>query len=265
MRDTILTNKYIIRGAIALLAASALFFAAKFVTEVKSYGYIGGGVLAGNVISVNGTGEVFAVPDIANITFSVTKQGKTVADAQKEVSKKIDGALVFLKNTGIAEKDIKTTNYNAFPKYEYSDVTCLSTDCPRPGKQILVGYDVTQSITVKVRDTDKTGAILEGLAKVGITEITGPNFEIDDDEALKAEARKKAIADAKEKAEILAKDLDVRIVRIINFTESGNYPIYFGAKSMDGYGGLGGAVPVPEIPKGENKITSNVTITYEIR
>lgn len=260
-----MTNKYIIRGAVALLVASALFYAAKFVTEVKSYGYIGGGVLASNVISVNGAGEVFALPDIANITFSVTKQGKTVAEAQKEASKIINAGISFLKNSGIAEKDIKTTNYSAFPRYEYNDVVCLSIDCPRPGKQILVGYDVSQSISVKVRDTDKTGVILEGLAKAGITEISGPNFGVDNDEALKAEARKKAIADAKEKAQVLAKDLGVKLVRIINFNESGNYPVYYGTKTFESSVGLGGDIPAPEIPKGENKITSNVTITYEIR
>ncbi|MEK7593555.1 MAG: SIMPL domain-containing protein [Patescibacteria group bacterium] len=263
-KETLLTNKYIIYAAFSLLIAASLFFAAKIITEIKSYRYIGGGVLASNAISVSGEGEVFAVPDIATIIFSAASQGKTVAMAQKEASKKIDAALAFLKNSGISDKDIKTTNYSAHPRYEYNEVVCLSLNCPRPGKQTLVGYDVMQTISVKARDTDKVGAILEGLAKAGITEISGPNFSIDDEEKLKAEARKYAIADAKEKAAALAGDLGVSLVRIISFSEAGNYPIYY-AKALESAGGNGGDVLAPEIPKGENKISSNVTITYEIR
>ncbi|MEK7558396.1 MAG: SIMPL domain-containing protein [Patescibacteria group bacterium] len=261
--ENLLSNKKIIQATLALLVMSSLFFVAKFISELKSYEYIGGGVLASNTISVSGVGEVFAVPDIATINFSVTHQGKTVAETQKEVSKKIDAALSFLKNSGIADKDIKTTNYSAYPRYEYNSVPCTVSYCP-PGKQTLAGFDVTQNISVKVRNTDKAPAVLEGLAKAGITEISGPNFEIDDDEALKAEARRKAIADAKEKAGILARDLGVSLVRIIGFSEGGNYPIYY-AKALESADGRGGAVSSPELPKGENKISSSVTITYEIR
>jgi len=110
---------------------------------------------------------------------------------------------------------------------------------------------------------DETGKILDLLASAAVTDINGPNFEIDEIEKVQAKARKLAIEDAKAKAEQLAKDLGIRLVRIVNFSEGGNYPIYgraeFKALSADD------AIPLPEIPVGENKIVSNVTITYEVR
>ena len=265
--ETFWNNKHFTNVTIALLVVLALFFVTKFISELKSYKYIGGGVSASNTISVSGEGEVFAVPDIANINFSVREEGKTVADTQKKVSAKIDTALSFLKNSGIEEKDIKTISYNAYPKYEYQASGSVPAIYPPiPGKQVLVGYEVSQTISVKVRNTDKAGTILEGLAKAVITEISGPNFEIDDEEALKLDARKKAIIDAREKAEVLANDLGISLVRIVGFSEGGNYPIYY-SKSMEmsDVGRGSGITPSPELPKGENKISSTVTITYEIR
>lgn len=250
------------RAMLALLVIGTLFLAAKFMVEVKSYAYVGTGVTAGNTVYVTGEGEVFAIPDIATIAFSAREEGKTVADAQKKVSTKIDAALAFLEGAGIDEKDIKTVSYNAYPRYEYGEIGCLGSGCPKPGTRVLAGYEVSQSISVKVRDTEKAGAILEGVAKAGIADISGPDFAIDDDTALQAEARKKAIADAREKAVALARDLGVELVRVVNFSESGNYPIYYKAEmAVDGRGGAS----VPQVPVGENRIVSTVTITYEIR
>ena len=102
-------------------------------------------------------------------------------------------------------------------------------------------------------------------ARWGASNVSGLSFSIDDEELLKEDARKLAIDDAKENAEILAGNLGVKLVRIINFSESGYFPIYrqkFSAEavSMDGIGGV-----APEIPTGENKIISQVNIVYEIR
>ncbi|MEK7662272.1 MAG: SIMPL domain-containing protein [Patescibacteria group bacterium] len=259
--ETLLENKRVIQAVFSLLIMASLFLAAKFISELKSYSYIGG-MGQSNVISVSGEGEVFAVPDIATISFSIRHEGKTVADTQKEVNKRVDTALKFLKDSGVAEKDIKTISYNALPQYQYYDVSCTAIGCPKPGKRVLSGYEVAQTVSVKIRDTEKAGAIVDGLGKAGTTDISGPEFSIDDDQALRAEARKKAIDDARAKAEVLADDLGVRLVRIVSFSEGGGYPIYY-SKAM-GMGGDAESVPA-QLPKGENKITSSVTISYEIR
>jgi uncharacterized protein YggE len=96
--------------------------------------------------------------------------------------------------------------------------------------------------------------------------MSGPNFTIDKEDVLKEQARKMAIDEAKEKAEKLSKDLGVKLVRIVSFSENnGGYgmPMYYD-KEMSAVSSAGRA-PAPELPTGENKIISNVTITYEIR
>ncbi|MBX4215827.1 SIMPL domain-containing protein [Candidatus Parcubacteria bacterium] len=254
-------NTKFAKAAVALVALAALFMAVKVAAEIKSFRYIGGGVQATNTISISGEGEVFAVPDIATISMSVREEGKTVALAQKTVTTKIDAALAYLKGAGIEEKDIKTASYNATPLYTYDYRQIPSR------QRIFTGYEVSQTILVKVRDTEKVGEILDGLGKAGITDISGPNFEIDDEMALQAEARKKAIDDAKAKAESLAKDLGVRLIRVVSFSEGGNYPVFYKAYDMQqtGRGGAENASSVPQVPTGENRIVSNVSITYEIR
>lgn len=222
-----------------------------------------------NTISVSGEGEVFAVPDTAEINFSVRNEAKNLADAQKVVSDKTAQILSMLAQQGIEEKDIKTQSYTSYPKYDYgnNEVVCMSIGCPtpRPSTPVIVGYEVSQTVTVKVRDTEKVSAVLEGLAKIGVSDMNGPQFTIADEDALVAQARKIAIDDAKAKAKTLAKDLDVRLVEIVSFTDDGSnpYPMYYAKAGMaDGATMESSAL---ELPKGENKISSRITITYKIR
>ena len=89
---------------------------------------------ATNVIAVNGTGEVFAVPDIATLSFSVSETAKTVGEAQDIASKKINSILDAVKKMGIEDRDIKTIGYNSYPKYVYSQTVVwisLNTNCLR--------------------------------------------------------------------------------------------------------------------------------------
>lgn len=248
--------------AVLVLLAS-LFIVVKIAAEMKSYQFIGHGIAPTNTISFSGTGDVFAIPDIASVTFSVVGEGKTVDEAQKGTTAKISAALGFLKTSGIEEKDIKTLNYNSYPKYDTQILPpCYDGNCPVRNPKII-GYEVNETIAVKIRNTDNAGKIALGLGKIGVSNMSGPDFTIEDQDALQAQARKKAIDDAKQKAATLSRDLGVKLLRIVGFNESGNYPIYFNkAESMSGGDVM---APTPELPKGENKITSNVTITYEIR
>ena len=106
-----------------------------------------------NVISFTGHGEVSAVPDIANIGFTIEKDAKTVKEAQSAVALIEKKSLDFLKANGIADKDIKTTNSSFYPKYEYQyeKQICAEINCPPPiGKNIIVGYTASESISVKI-------------------------------------------------------------------------------------------------------------------
>ena len=252
-------------STVAVLVLLAGFLGAKFLSTIKEYSYIGRGTIASNVISVTGTGEVFAIPDTGWFSFSVVEEGKTVGDAQNKASKKINSIINAVKSLGVAEKDIKTTGYNSYPKYEYSAMPiCAQGYCP-PSKQILTGYEVNQTVSVKVRKTADAGAVLTKVGDLGAQNISGLDFVIDDMDSVNSQARDKAIKDAKQKAEILAKSLGIKLKKIVNFYESGNQPpIYYAMEAKGMSGDMMPAPVVPQLPTGENKITSNVTITYEV-
>ncbi len=251
----------------AALGMLALFLFVGTVSELKSIQFIGSGVSATNTISVSGDGEVFAVPDTATFSVTVQEEAKDVKSAQEVATKKGNEIIAYLKKGGVEEKDIQTTDYSVYPQYDYTNGVCTQGGYCPPGKQVLRGFQVSQTLTVKVRDTKKAGDLLSGVGSRGVSSVSGLSFEIDDQDALEAEARDKAIAKAKAKAEVLAESLGVRIVRIVGFSEGGGGGLIYYAKAMSMDAGMGGAeiAPSPEIPTGQNKITSNVTVTYEIR
>lgn len=260
-------------GLLMLAIAGSLLLLAMFFSEIKAYKYIGRDIPSQTTISVSGDAEEYAVPDIAEISFAITNEAKTPAQARTKVDEKMAVLEKFLEDNGVEKKDIRTTGYNLYPKYEWQRGTYIPCPlgslypCPPPeSKQVLIGYEVTQSIDVKIRKIDNAGTILGGLADKGATNVSGLTFKVDDEDMVKAKARETAIKEAKAKAEVLAKSLGVTLVRIIAFNEGGNYPIY-------GYGGgmemkamsADSGSPAPTIPVGENKFVSNVTIVYEIQ
>jgi len=256
----------VVRAVVIALAAFSILAFVGVLKGLREYRFIGAGVSATNTIVVSGEGEVFAVPDIATFSLSVIEEAKEVEDAQTEATRKANEIIAYLKSVGVEERDIKTTNYNVYPRYEYRETS--GSGIVRPGgERVLVGFEVSQSLTVKVRDTEKAGEILSGVGARGVSDISGLSFTIDDEDELKAEAREMAINDAKEKAEALARDLGVDLIRIVGFNEGGDYypmPLYARAESLT-FDSAGGGAVAPDLPVGENKIISNVTITYEIR
>lgn len=262
-------KKFLSGAVIALVVVLSLYFAMKFVSEIRAYSMGGSG--DANTITMSGYGEVSAVPDVANVRFTIEKEAKTVAEAQEAVAEQEAEVLEFLRDSEIEERDIKTTNVSFYPKYEVAPGDASLRPCnefycpPLPSKTVVVGYVASESITVKVRNVDNVGEITQGLGELGITQLSGPDFTIDDEDALKAQARKDAIDDAREKAEVLADDLGVRLGRVVTFTESDyGFPIYAVRNTSLQEGAADKAMP-PELPAGENIVSSNVTITYEIR
>jgi uncharacterized protein len=248
--------------AIFLLAA---FLLVQVLSGLKKFGYIGKDVYPQRTIMVSGEGEAFAVPDIASFTFSVIEVGATVEQAQEKADTKINKSLAAIKNAGVEERDIKTISYNVYPKYEWEQVVCITYPCPS-GKNVLKGYEVSQSIMVKVRDTEKAGDLVTRVGAVGVSNISGLEFSIDDREKYVRLAREAAIMKAKENAKQLAKDLDVRLGRMLYFNENSGYPgPYFATEGMGGDLRASVAPAKAELPTGENKITSQVSLTYEIK
>lgn len=238
-----------------------LFLVASTAVKLKEYKYVGSGLNATNTITVTGNGKFERSPDTAKVSFSVRNEMKDLKTAQKNVSDKIDTATKELKALGIEDKYIKTDSYSSYPQYDYP--ICNAYNCPKPSTPTLRGYEVSHSITVSIKDLDKTSDVLGVLGKVGVTDISGPNFGFEDDKVVTREARDMAIADAKSEAEKLAKALGVKLVRVVSFSENGGgYPIYY---SRDMAAMSAKAEGAPSLPIGDQKVESNVTIVYEIQ
>jgi len=248
-------------GTVVLVAAIVALGAYSYqaITQAENWG------MGPTTINVVGTGEVVSVPDIAQFSFSVRGEGADAATAQEASGTIINAVMAYLEEQGVEDRDIKTQGYNMYPKYRYDQKPCaFGSYCP-PGEQIADGFEVTQTITIKVRDTNNAGTILAGVGEKGATDISGLSFTIDDENVLKAEARTLAIADAKAKAELLAGDLGVKLVKMIGYYEDQPYnpTPYYGmggdmAKSESVFTGA-------EVPMGEGIITATVNLTYEIK
>lgn len=225
-----------------------------------------------NTITVTGQGEVTAIPDVATFSYTIESSQKTVADAQADVTKKSDEVLSKLSDLGIKSEDVKTDGYNSYPRYEYQTAAasriCIDF-CPPSGKQVLVGYTVSHTLSVKVRELGKAGDVAQALGQAGVQNISGPNFEVDDIEALREQARALAIDDARNDAKGLAKSLRVRLGSLVGFSDpsTGAYP----AAYESGNAGLmmkavsDIAAPAPTLPAGESKVMTTVQLTYRVR
>lgn len=246
---------------ILIAIATALIAYTKLTWRESVYGQYGV-----PVISVRGEGEVLAKPDIGTFSFSVQAEGDDAATAQSSSAEKINAILAFLKESGVEDKDVKTSGYYLNPKYRYETTVCAANSYCPPSNPILDGYEVTESVTVKVRDIDQSGTLISGVGERGATNISGLSFTIDDDSAIKDEARAAAIADAKERAKTIAKEMGVSLGRITAYYEESDYmPYGYGGSNEALMSARADAAAVPSLPTGENMTRSVVNVSFEIR
>ncbi len=249
-----------IKGALIVMGFLSLFLFSKTISEFHNVS-INDPYL--NSINVTGEGEVIAVPDIATFSFTVSEVSETVESAQTIATTKVNKIFDSLKAGGVEQKDLKTDGYNINPEYKNDSIACLRYPCP-VSDPVIVGYRVSQNVTVKVRDTAKAGALLTSVGKESVSNVSGLQFVIDDQNVLQDEARSKAIADARLKAKQLAKELGVKLGDVIGYSDGseGGYPMY--DMGMSSSYKMEMANVAPEIPVGENTIVSKITITFEI-
>jgi len=220
---------------------------------------------ATDTITVQGDGQATLPPDVARISFTVENTKTVIADAQDATTKQANAAIEYVKSQGIADKDVKTLSYDISPQYSYPNPCAPGTACPLYiGSPKIIGYQVSETIQVTMRDLAKVGAMLGGLGKLSVQNVSGPAFALDDSTAGYDAARADAINKAKSQASLLAKQLGIRLGKIVNFSESSGgyaYPMYaMGAGVADSK-----SAPTPDVPTGENTYNASVSITYEIR
>jgi len=246
-------NKIIVAAACLISLALTVFLGVKTRNVLLEYHYIG---KAGrDTVTIGGEGKVTAKPDVAKVQLGIVTEGATVKDIQKKNTEKMNAIISALKGMGIKSEDLQTENYNLNPRYDWTD-----------GKQNLIGYVVSQNLSVKIRDLDKAGDVIAKGGELGSNQIGGIQFVIDDPKALEAQARDKAIDDARQKADVLAKKLGLQVAKVISFNESsGNVIPPQPYLMMDKAMASGEAAPAPQIEPGSQEVISNVSVTFEVR
>lgn len=162
-------------------------------------------------VAVSGTGMVKAKPDMARISTGVVSEGESAKEALDKNNAAMSKVTEELKTQGVAAKDIQTMNFSVHPKYQHFE----------NGKPpAIIGYRVVNSVRIAVRDLDALGPILDKVVELGSNQIGGIEFSIAESEPLKNDARKKAIANARAKAELYAKEAGTGLGEILSITEN---------------------------------------------
>ena len=178
----------------------------------------------------------------------------TAKAAMTKLSDGMNKVFDAIKKSGVKEKDITTEQFALNPVYDWTN-----------GGQVFRGFEATQSVRVKVRDLDKVTDVLGAATNAGANQAGNVNFTVDNPEAKQAEARQKAIDQAKEKAQTLATQLGVQLGHIQSFSEGGGgYPVPMMMRSDYGVGGGAAETKSIPLPSGEQDITTTVSITYEL-
>jgi len=226
--------------------------------NMQEYIYIGQADKMERTIYIDATAKVVAKPDIAVTTMGMVNEGKTVQEAQTANNGVMNKLTEKLKEMGVEDKDIQTTNYNIYPLYNYTE-----------NGRVLRGYEVRQDVTVKIRDLEKANEVLSLAGELGANNISGLQFIIDDPEVYKNEAREEALKKLAEKAQTLSKLLGVRFGKVVSYNEySGdNTPYYNVMKSSAMYDLAGGVVneSISSVESGSTEVNMTVSITLQIR
>ena len=240
--------------ATLLAVAATVYLGVLTRNALQQYNFIGRSSQQIYTITISGEGKVQSRPDIAQVQLGIETDRSTVGAAQTENTTKMNALIAELKALAIASDDIATTNYTVYPNYDYTE-----------GRQILRGYRVSQVVTVKIRNLDLVGNVIEAAGSLGSNQIGGLSFTIDEPEALRQQAREKALINAKQKADALAQVVGAKLGKLVSFSENEFTPSPYKEYA---YGlGMGGDVAqklVPEIEPGSQEITVFVTVTYEV-
>ncbi len=205
-------------------------------------------------LTASGEGTAHVTPDIAIVTLGVTTRGDTAAKALAQNSTDLTAAITAIEAAGVMEKDIGTSGLNIYPVY------AQNSDGSQTQPPKIVGYEVSNQVTVTIRDISKAGDLLDKVVAAGANQVNGISFDISDSKAPSDAALKEAIADAKHKAEVMADAAGVKLVRILSVTsgEEGQPPRpVFAAMALKA------APSVPVMP-GEQALNVSATVIWEI-
>ncbi len=294
--------------SILFILSVTILAISKISTEDK-----GGGNINQNTITVSGHSEISVKPDTTKFTISVTEFGKDIKSSQDATTNKINSAIVILKQNGVLDKNIKTLNFNTYPKYSSRTTSCSSAQATvvkgkvatlissakapsavSASKMIgaptsvstiqvapsvssvsacvdrtseIVGYETNQSMEVKIteisKNPDLAGTLVNLVGNAGVTVNDLASF-VDNMDKIKQSLQGQAIQKAKLQAVDIASALGVKLGKVTSFSENAGggypYPVMMSEKMVGAADSLSANLPV-----GEDKITSDVSVTYSIK
>ena len=240
--------------AAALAAASASPASAQAVSP-------GPVVAAGNaVLTISADGRSVRTPDLAVFNAGVTTQAKTAAAALAENAERMNAVIAALKQSGIADRDIQTSNLSVNPVYGQPRADANGNVT---GEPVIMGYQASNQVEVKQRKIGNYGKTIDTLVSAGANQVSGPAFQLDQPDAASDEARIDAMKKARARADLYAKAAGMTVRRILTISEGGGYApqpmvMYARADKM-----MAGSAPSP-VSAGELQIGANVTVTFEL-
>ena len=239
--------KHVLLGALVLGAAAVP--AAALAQQAPTFTQ----PVSGTRLDISATGEATRVPDIAVISAGVVTRATTAKAALAQNASRMERVRAALKRAGIADRDIQTSNISLNPEYRY-----VQDQPPR-----LTGYTASNQVSVRFRDIANTGEILDALVAEGANQINGPSLSIDKPEEALDEARAKALAVGRARAEVYARQLGMRVVRLLVVSESSTgfppppMPVMMEARAMGG--------DATKIDPGEQKLSVTLGMMFELR
>ena len=208
--------------------------------------------ISGTRLDVVANGEVTRVPDIVHINAGVVTQAASATDAIRQNAARMEAVRAALRQAGIADRDIQTSSINLNPNYRYAE--------NQP--PVLIGYQATNQVNVKFRDIANSGRILDALVAEGANQINGPMLAIDRPEAALDEARTQALTNARARAELYARSLNMRVARVLAISETG--AVYAPPRPMMARG-MVALDASTEIVPGEQTLSVSLTVSFELQ
>ena len=208
--------------------------------------------IAGTRLDISATGEVSRVPDVAVISAGVVTKAATASGALQNNAARMQRVVAALKRAGVADRDIQTSNVNLNPDYRY----------PENQSPQLTGYTASNNVSIRFRDIRTSGQILDALVGQGANQISGPNLTIDKPDLALDEARTKAIAAGRERAQAYARSLGMRVVRLVAVSEIAGNAI---VQPIPMYARAEVAMAKTQIEPGEQKLQVTLAMTFELQ
>jgi len=242
-------------AAAALAAGIAQPASAQTVTPVPV-------LTAGNtLLTVSARGSSTRTPDMAMFSAGVTTQGATASEALSQNSKQMAAAIAALKRHGIADRDIQTSNLSINPVW--AQPKRLPDGSYEDAPQRIVGYQASNTVSVRSRKLDDMGKVIDSLVSAGANQVNGPNFALSEPAAAEDEARVAAIKAARARADLYARAAGLRVVRIVSIAEGGGYsppmPVMYAKVAMDA-----AAPPPPPVAAGELETGIDLNVSFEL-